>query len=93
MFFQCSVAKVVWACVARCSSACDIPSIINQCWSWLEKWLPQGKKFHVTGTSAICWAIWQASNKACFDKKIIKDPMEIIYLAGALMKFWAGLYP
>jgi hypothetical protein len=41
LIFQCSVAKVVWACVARCFGACDIPGNLNQCWSWLEKWLPQ----------------------------------------------------
>jgi hypothetical protein len=45
------------------------------------------------GTTAICWAIWKARNKACFDKKIIKNPMEIICHARALMKFLARLYP
>jgi hypothetical protein len=47
----------------------------------------KGKKFHVMGTSAICWVIWKARNKARFDKKIIINPMEIICHAGALMKF------
>jgi hypothetical protein len=50
------------------------------------------QKFHVCGTVAICWAIWKARNNACFNNKIIKNPLEIICHAGALMKFWAGLY-
>jgi len=92
LFFKCSVAKVIWACVARCIGAADIPGNLNQCWSWLEKWLPLDKKFHVCGTAAICWAIWKARNNACFNNKIIKNPLEIICHVGALMKFWAGLY-
>ena len=87
LFFKCSVA-----CVARCIGAADIPGNLNQCWSWLEKWLPLDKKFHVCGTAAICWAIWKARNNACFNNKIIKNPLEIICHVGALMKFWAGLY-
>jgi hypothetical protein len=42
--------------------------------------------------AAICWAIWKARNKACFDKKLIKSPVDIICHAGALMKFWTGLF-
>ena len=44
------------------------------------------------GISAICWAIWTARNRACFDRKLIKNPIEIICHAGALMRFWTGLY-
>jgi hypothetical protein len=31
-------------------------------------------------------------NKACFEKKIIKNPLEIICHACVLMHYWAGLY-
>ena len=44
------------------------------------------------GVVAICWATWKSRNKACFDKKIIKSPLEILCHANALMVFWAGLY-
>ena len=40
----------------------------------------------------MCWAIQKARNKACFEKIIIKDPIQIIYHICALMKYWAGLY-
>lgn len=36
--------------------------------------------------------IWKCRNKACFDKKLIKNPLEIICHTCALMKYWAGLY-
>jgi hypothetical protein len=31
-------------------------------------------------------------NRACFEGKIIKHPIEILCHAGALMHFWTGLY-
>jgi len=68
------VARVVWACVAQCFGANDIP--VN-----LER------EVHVWGVAAICWAMWKARNKSCFDKKLIKKPVEIVCHAGALMKF------
>jgi len=65
---------------------------LHQCWQWCERWFPFGKKYHPWGIGAICWAIWKCRNKASFDKKLIKDPLEIICYACALMKFWSGLY-
>lgn len=47
LFFNCPVARVVWACIAISIGANDIPGNLNQCWLWLDKWLPQGKKYHV----------------------------------------------
>ena len=91
LFFTCPVARVVWACVAQCFGANDIPVNIDQCWlclnKWLPQWLPQQREVHVWGVAAICWAMWKARNKACFDKKLIKKPVEIVCHAGALMKF------
>jgi len=92
LFFQCSVARTVWAIIAKCFGANTIPKNLNQCWSWCEKWLPFGEKFHMCGVAAICWAIWKARNKACFEKVIIKSPIEIIYYVCALIRYWAGLY-
>jgi hypothetical protein len=44
------------------------------------------------GISALCSAIWKAQNKACFQRKIIKNPIEILCHAGALMQRWTSLY-
>jgi hypothetical protein len=54
--------------------------------------LPGGEHIYALGFSAICRAIWLTRNKSCFDKKTIKHPAEIVMLACALMKYWAGLY-
>jgi hypothetical protein len=44
------------------------------------------------GVAAICWAIWKARNKTCFEKKRIKNPIEIIYSTCSFMHYWIGLY-
>ena len=56
LLFQCSTAKVVWATVAVCFGANNVPRSLNQCWEWYERWLPLGKKFHTLGIAAVCWA-------------------------------------
>jgi HJR/Mrr/RecB family endonuclease len=45
------------------------------------------------GLAAICWATWKSHNRACFEKKSIKNPCEIIFSACVFMYYWAGLYP
>lgn len=90
LFFQCPVAKAIWLVVARCLGAINVPKNLQQCWKWCERWLPLGVEYHPWGISAICWAIWKCRNRAVFDKKLIKSPMEIICHACALMKYWAG---
>jgi len=92
LFFTCSIAKVVWGVIAKLLGANNIPTSLEQCWEWCEHWLPAGGKFHLWGISALCWAIWKARNRACFERKFIKNPIEILCHAGALMQYWAGLY-
>jgi hypothetical protein len=43
--------------------------------------------------TAICWAIRRARNDVCFEKKLIKSPIVILYSACTFMSCWSGLYP
>nr|TKV99100.1 hypothetical protein SEVIR_8G017000v2 [Setaria viridis] len=92
LLFQCPVARCVWGIVAQCLGAHDIPSNLAQYWRWIKRCLPGGEGVYAFGLAAICWAIWKARNKACFERKLIKHPAEIITHACALMKSWTGLY-
>jgi hypothetical protein len=92
LFFQCSTAKAVWAIVAKCIGAQNVPRSFDQCWNGCDKWLPAGKQFHSVGIAAICWAIWKARNKVCFEGKPLINPVSIICHACALMNYWAGLF-
>jgi hypothetical protein len=93
LFFECPVAKVVWGIIAMCLAQDDRPISYRQFWQWIPKALSGGEKFHMFGLLAICWAIWKSRNKACFEKKIIKNPCEILLSAYANMRYWTGLYP
>ena len=82
LFFECPIAKSIWGIVGLCLGARDIPRNIRQYRSWISKWLPGGNAFYTCGCAAICWAIWKSRNKACFDKKVIKSPVNIIMHIG-----------
>ena len=56
LFFQCHVAKSMWAIVAKCFGADTIPRNLEQSWRWCNRWLPFGRKYHVLGVSAICFS-------------------------------------
>jgi len=90
LFFTCPIVKVIWAVIARVVWANNIPTSLAQYWNWCDRWLPAGERYHMWGVSAICWAIWKGRNKACFDGVVIKNPIEILCHAGALMRFWTG---
>jgi hypothetical protein len=92
LFFQCPIARVVWSIVEKCFGATNIPNNLQQSWKWCETWIPYGQKYHPWGIAAICWAIWKNRNKACFENKIIQNPLEVICHACALMNFWTGLF-
>jgi hypothetical protein len=42
--------------------------------------------------AAICWAVWKARNRTCFEHKYIKHPVEVVIHACAPMKHWTCLY-
>jgi hypothetical protein len=51
-------------------------------------WHCLGDKVYMLGLSAVCWALWTARNKRCFEKKHISGPGEIIYSACMFMDYW-----
>lgn len=92
LFFQCPTTRVVWGIIAHCIGASNIPINLHQFWNWITICLPNVKHIHTFGLAAICWATWKDRNKACFEKKIIKHPAEIVCQACSFMMFWSGLY-
>jgi hypothetical protein len=86
------MARAVWAIIAHCLGASNVPSTFHQCWNWCEKWLSFGQNFHAIGIAAIYWAIWKTRNSVCFQGKIVTSPITIICYACSLMGYWAGLF-
>ena len=77
--------------MATCLSTKYISGDIEYSFEWLRENLKIDNATHVVLVSAICWAIWKAGNKMCFDKILIKSPNEIICHASALISSWSGL--
>jgi hypothetical protein len=54
-------------------------------------WMPQhstvSRNVQIAGLAAICWAIWKARNKACFEKIFHNNPIELIYHSVAFMTY------
>jgi hypothetical protein len=79
--------------VAQVIGTSDIPSNLTQFWLYIKKWLPHGAMFYTFGIAAICWSIWKTRNKACFENKLIRNPLKTICYACDLMNYRTGLYP
>ena len=52
---------------------------------------PKGNNSLLLVFAAVCWSIWKMRNKICFEGKKFHNPIEIVFHACALTKFWAGL--
>jgi hypothetical protein len=49
------------------------------------------RNVQILGLAPICWAIWKLRNKACFDKKFINSPFDLICYSTVFIEYWAGL--
>lgn len=67
------------------------PGSFDQFWVWADRSMPGGNRFHMVGLAGICWAIWRSRNSVCFEKKLVRSPIEIICLASSFIFFWAEL--
>jgi hypothetical protein len=93
LLFSCLVAKVIWDVIAVCFQQSTRPSTYEQFWVWIRGALLGGEKVYMLGLAAVCWAIWRARNDVCYEKKVIKNPIVILYSGCTFMSYWSGLYP
>lgn len=59
---------------------------------WFPQFVHASRNTQITGLAAICWAIWKFKNRACFERKLINSPFELISYAVVFMNYWAGLH-
>jgi hypothetical protein len=50
------------------------------------------RNVQIAGIAAICWAIWKTRNSSCFERKFLKNHVDLIFLATSFMKYWAGAH-
>jgi hypothetical protein len=92
LFFTCPAAKFVWSVVGRLIGAQTRPGSFTQFFWWFPQFVPASRNTQIAGLAAICWAIWKLRNRACFEHKIIKSPLDLISYSTVFLKYWAGLH-
>jgi hypothetical protein len=91
LFSSCPAAKYVWSCVARSIGAQSRPGNFSQFFWWFPLFIHASRNVQILGIASICWAIWKLRNRACFEGKLIKSPIDLICYANVFMKYWAWL--
>jgi hypothetical protein len=91
-FLAVQLQKLCGGVVALSFQQRDRPTSYEQYDNWIRKALPGGDAVYMLGLAAICWAIWKARNRACFEKKLIRNHNEVIFSAYLFMHFWVGLF-
>jgi hypothetical protein len=93
LFFLCPPAKYMWSMVSLSVGVEDIPENFAQYFAWIAKFATKKilTNIHVVGLEALCWELWKLTNRACFEKKLIRSSAEIICYACLFLRYWAGL--
>jgi hypothetical protein len=92
LFFGCAVVKFVWSTVATAINSHTRPGSFSQFFWWFPRFVLASRNTQIASVAAICWAIWKLRNRACFERKLINSPFELISYAVVFMNYWAGLY-
>lgn len=80
LFFDCAVAKLIWQVVACAFALPRIPSnLADLMGPWIKSFPTDLRRMVLCGSVTICWTIWKARNRACFDKIFPDDPASLVY--------------
>ena len=91
LFFECSVARVVWRSIGVTLGTDLCPKNCWQFFVWCYSFIPDYERFYTVALCAITWSIWLARNRATFENKMIKSPFEIVFTVVFFLLYWAGL--
>jgi hypothetical protein len=92
LFFSCPAAQYIWSLVGMTVGAPTRPGSFAQFFWWMPQFSNANRNVQIAGIAAICWAIWKTRNSSCFEKKTLKNPVDLIFLATSFMKYWAGAH-
>jgi hypothetical protein len=87
LFFSYTAAKYLWSMVGMAVGAQNRPGSFARYFWWMPQHSTVSRNVQIAGLAAICWAIWKARNKACFEKIFHNNPIELIYHSVAFMTY------
>jgi hypothetical protein len=85
LFFGCAAAKFVWSVIAMTINSPTRPGSFSQFFWWFPQFVPASRNTKIADLAAICWATWKLRNRACFEKKLINSPLDLISYAVVFM--------
>lgn len=91
LFIDCPFARLAWWTVNCAFNLPPLVNIANMFENWLAGIPKQLKSQLLVGASALCWSIWLCRNDMVFSKKIITNPLQVIFLSGYWLNAWAIL--
>jgi hypothetical protein len=90
LFFHCSVAKIAWGAMRKVLGTSFCPKNFWQAFVWFYSFLSE--KFYMFGMAAVCWAIWILRNKMTFEKYVLQNPAEVVFMVCYFLMHWTGLH-
>ena len=89
LFFNC--AKVIWRIIQIATGLTPPRSVTHMLGNWLQKFNAQEVFTILTGTAALCWAIWRCRNDIIFDNVKHSSFMHVIFRGAYWLWFWSML--
>jgi hypothetical protein len=90
IFFKCHLTVLVWETICVIFQLSSYPkSWEDFCGTWLQGKGPVSVSLTMFIFSGFAWALWTTRNKIAIDKKFLKAPTDVIYIAISLMQKWS----
>jgi hypothetical protein len=88
IFFNCSMAKFLWA-VTRLLLGCNwSPANFPQFYSLVSSLLGRHKRTTWALFAAQSWVLWRVRNKLTIESKVLRHPTDIIYKISIFLQLW-----
>jgi hypothetical protein len=92
LLFECFVAKFIWRIVQVAFNLSSTPSTTAHLFcDWIQSFNKSVRNLVLVGCGAVLWAIWRTRNNACFNGKLVFDPIEVIYSCCFWLDAWSVL--
>lgn len=91
IFFQCSLARFVWACFKEALGWDRAP---NDMGDFFENWIPLGCRNYglkLFTFSVVVWVLWTTRNKMAIDKCFPESTNEVFFTISSCLQRWRAL--
>jgi hypothetical protein len=92
LFFLCPAAKYMWSMASLSVGAEVRPGNFTQYFAWIVKFAKKNlTKYSCSWFDSSMLGFVKLRNRACFEKRLVRSPAEIICYTCLFWRYWAGL--